>query len=163
MQPRLSVSLICSPMTLTQCNREGSSVSVSLICSPMTLTQCNHEGSRVSVSPICFPMTLTQSLVRFASLKQTACVLHFHLYKVSTGTLNSVLSLSLMFYSPIFLVLSHTFGYLEQKLLGRLWKSLDFLKSNFYVSENFKFQCDPFSNKNMFHKGPVAANGACQK
>jgi hypothetical protein len=40
------------------------------------------------------------------------------------------------------------FGYLEQKLLGgRLWKSLFFLKSNFYVSENFKFHCDPFSNK----------------
>jgi hypothetical protein len=35
------------------------------------------------------------------------------------------------------------FGYLEQKLLGRLF----FLKSNFYVSENFKFQCDPFSNR----------------
>jgi hypothetical protein len=34
-----------------------------------------------------------------------------------------------------------------------------------YVSENFKFQCDPFSAviKKMFHKGPVAANGACQK
>jgi hypothetical protein len=47
----------------------------------------------------------------------------------------------------IFLDLSQTFGYLEQKLLGRLWKSLFFLKSNFYVSENFKFQCDPFSNK----------------
>jgi hypothetical protein len=39
------------------------------------------------------------------------------------------------------------FGYLEQKLLGRLWKSLVFLKSNFYVGENFKFQCDPFRNK----------------
>jgi hypothetical protein len=38
------------------------------------------------------------------------------------------------------LVLSHTFGYLEQKLHGRLWKRLVFLKSNFYVSENFKFQ-----------------------
>jgi hypothetical protein len=38
-----------------------------------------------------------------------------------------------------FLVLSHTFGYLEQKLLGQLRK-LFFLKSNFYVSENFKFQ-----------------------
>jgi uncharacterized protein YbcC (UPF0753/DUF2309 family) len=39
-----------------------------------------------------------------------------------------------------------------------------FLKSNFYVSENFKFQCDPFSNKkDVSHKGPVAANGACQK
>jgi hypothetical protein len=39
------------------------------------------------------------------------------------------------------------FGYLEQKLLGRLWKSLVFLKCNVYVSENFKFQCNPFSNK----------------
>jgi hypothetical protein len=39
------------------------------------------------------------------------------------------------------------FGYLEQKLLGRLCKSLAFLKSNFYVSDNFKFQWDPFSNK----------------
>jgi hypothetical protein len=46
-----------------------------------------------------------------------------------------------------FLVLSHMFGYLKRKLLGRLWKSLFFLKSNFYVSENFKFQCDPFRNK----------------
>jgi hypothetical protein len=45
----------------------------------------------------------------------------------------------------IFLVLSHTSGYLEQKLLSRLWKSLVFLKSNFYDIE--KFQCDPFSNK----------------
>jgi hypothetical protein len=44
----------------------------------------------------------------------------------------------------------YTFGYLEQKLLGRLWKCLFFLKSNFYVSENFKFQCDPFSNKKRF-------------
>jgi hypothetical protein len=49
--------------------------------------------------------------------------------------------------NPIFLVLSHTFGYLEQKLLGRLWTSLVSLKSNFYVSQNFKFQCDPCSNK----------------
>jgi hypothetical protein len=39
------------------------------------------------------------------------------------------------------------FGCLEQKLLGRLRKSFVFLKSNFYVRENFKFQCDPFSNK----------------
>jgi hypothetical protein len=39
------------------------------------------------------------------------------------------------------------FGGLEQKLLDRLWKGLVFLKSNFYVIENFKFQCDPFSNK----------------
>jgi hypothetical protein len=38
------------------------------------------------------------------------------------------------------------FGYLEQKLLGRLRKSLVFHKYNFYVSENFKFQCAPFSN-----------------
>jgi hypothetical protein len=28
------------------------------------------------------------------------------------------------------------------------------------VSENFNFQCDPFSNKK---DGPAAANGACQK
>jgi hypothetical protein len=50
----------------------------------------------------------------------------------------------------IFLVLSHTFGYLEQKLLDRLWKSLFFLKSNFYVSEKFWGSiCDPFSNKNL--------------
>jgi hypothetical protein len=47
----------------------------------------------------------------------------------------------------IFLVLSHTFGHQQQKLLGRLWKSLVFLKSNFYVSKDFKFLCDPFSNK----------------
>jgi hypothetical protein len=42
---------------------------------------------------------------------------------------------------------------------------LFFLKSNFDVSENSKFQCDPFSNKNDVSqiKGPVAANGACQK
>jgi hypothetical protein len=49
--------------------------------------------------------------------------------------------------SQFFLVLSHMFGYPEQKLLGRLWKCLIFLQSNFYVSENFKFQCNPFSNK----------------
>jgi hypothetical protein len=29
-------------------------------------------------------------------------------------------------------------------------ESLVFLKSNFYVGENFKFQCDPFSNKKDF-------------
>jgi hypothetical protein len=40
----------------------------------------------------------------------------------------------------------HMFGYLEQKLLGWLWRSLVFLQSNFYVGENFKFQCVPFSN-----------------
>jgi hypothetical protein len=34
------------------------------------------------------------------------------------------------------------------------------VKANFYVSENFKFQCDPFSNKKDVS---VAANGACQK
>jgi hypothetical protein len=39
------------------------------------------------------------------------------------------------------------FGYLEQKLLGRLRKSLFFLKSNFYIRDNVKFQCDPFINK----------------
>jgi hypothetical protein len=38
-----------------------------------------------------------------------------------------------------------------------------FLNLTVYVGENFKFQYDPFSNKKMFHKGPVAANGACQK
>jgi hypothetical protein len=49
------------------------------------------------------------------------------------------------------------FVYLEQKQLGRLWKSLFFLKSNFYVSDNFKFQYDPFSNKKYVSlKGPVA-------
>jgi hypothetical protein len=32
----------------------------------------------------------------------------------------------------IIVVLSHMFGYLEQKLLGRLRKSLFFLKSNFF-------------------------------
>jgi hypothetical protein len=44
-------------------------------------------------------------------------------------------------------------------------ESLFFLKSNFYVRGNFKFQCDPFSNKKDVSqsKGPVAANGACQK
>jgi hypothetical protein len=47
----------------------------------------------------------------------------------------------------IFLVLSHMFGYLAQKLLGRLWKSLVFLKSKLYIGENIKFHCDPFSNK----------------
>jgi hypothetical protein len=57
----------------------------------------------------------------------------------------------------IFLVLLSTFEYLEQKLLGRLWKSLVFLKSNIYVSENHSVI------KKMFHKGPVAANRACQK
>jgi hypothetical protein len=47
----------------------------------------------------------------------------------------------------LFSSVAHVWVYLEQKLLGRLWKRLFFLKSNFYVSENFKFQCDPFSNK----------------
>jgi hypothetical protein len=36
------------------------------------------------------------------------------------------------------LVLSHMFGYLEQKLLGRSRKSLVFLKSNFFGSEEFQ-------------------------
>jgi hypothetical protein len=54
---------------------------------------------------------------------------------------------SYLWLKSIFLVLSHMFGYLEQKLLGQLRKSLFFLKSNFYVGENFKFQCNPFSNK----------------
>jgi hypothetical protein len=49
------------------------------------------------------------------------------------------------------------FGYLEQNLLGRLWKSFVFLKSNFYVRENFKFQCDPFSNKKV-----VSQRSSCQ-
>jgi hypothetical protein len=35
----------------------------------------------------------------------------------------------------------------EQKQLGRPRKSLVFLRCNFYVSENVKFQCDPFSNQ----------------
>jgi hypothetical protein len=35
-----------------------------------------------------------------------------------------------------------------------------FLNLIFNVSDNFKFQCDSFSNKKLFHKGPVAANGA---
>jgi hypothetical protein len=48
------------------------------------------------------------------------------------------------------------FGYLEQKLLGRLV----FLKSNFYVRDNFKFQCDPLSNKKDVSQ---RSNGACQK
>jgi hypothetical protein len=34
-----------------------------------------------------------------------------------------------------------------------------FLKSNFYVSENFKFQCDPFSNK----KDVSQRSSCCQK
>jgi hypothetical protein len=40
--------------------------------------------------------------------------------------------------SPFFLVLSHMFGYVEQKLLGRSRKSLVFLKSNFSGSEKFQ-------------------------
>jgi hypothetical protein len=36
------------------------------------------------------------------------------------------------------LVLSHMFGYLEQKLLGRSRKSLVFLKSNFFGSEKIQ-------------------------
>jgi hypothetical protein len=39
---------------------------------------------------------------------------------------------------PILLVLLHMFGYLEQKLLGRLQKCLVFLKSNFFSSEKFQ-------------------------
>jgi hypothetical protein len=53
---------------------------------------------------------------------------------------------------------------LGAKTTGPSAKRLVFIKSNFYVSETvriFKCQCDPFSK--MFHKGPVAANGACQK
>jgi hypothetical protein len=50
----------------------------------------------------------------------------------------SVTSYMFHFYSPFFLVLSHIFGHLEQKLLGRLWKSLVFLKSNFFGSEKFQ-------------------------
>jgi hypothetical protein len=38
----------------------------------------------------------------------------------------------------IFLVLSHMFGYVEQKLLGRSRKSSVFLKSNFFDSEKFQ-------------------------
>jgi hypothetical protein len=62
-------------------------------------------------------------------------------------------------YSSFFLVLSHTFGYLEQKL------KMFFLKSNFYVGENFKFQCDPFSNKkDVSKKVQLPPMGrACQK
>jgi hypothetical protein len=30
---------------------------------------------------------------------------------------------------------------------GPIVKKFGFLKSNFYVSENFKFQCNPFINK----------------
>jgi hypothetical protein len=58
----------------------------------------------------------------------------------------------------IFLVLSYTFGYLEQKLLGRLWKSLVFLKSNIYASD-LSFNAIHSVIKKMFHKGLVAANG----
>jgi hypothetical protein len=43
---------------------------------------------------------------------------------------------------PILLVLSHMFGYLEQKLLGRF----------FLAVRNFKFQYDPFSNLKGFTK-----------
>jgi hypothetical protein len=58
-------------------------------------------------------------------------------------------------YSSFLLVLSHTFVWVPgAKSTG----PKIFLKSNFYVGKNFKFQCDPFSNKKMFHKGPVAAN-----
>jgi hypothetical protein len=39
---------------------------------------------------------------------------------------------------PIFLVLSHMLGYLEQKLLDRLQNSLVFLKSNFFGSDKFQ-------------------------
>jgi hypothetical protein len=38
----------------------------------------------------------------------------------------------------ILLVLSHMFGYGEQKLLGRSRKSLVFLESNFFGSEKFQ-------------------------
>jgi hypothetical protein len=44
------------------------------------------------------------------------------------------------------------FGYTWSKNY-RLWKGLVFLKSIFYVSENFKFQCDPFSNKKDASQG----------
>jgi hypothetical protein len=44
------------------------------------------------------------------------------------------------------LVLLHMFGYLEQKLLDQSQKCLVFLKSNFFVRRNFKFQYDPFNN-----------------
>jgi hypothetical protein len=43
-------------------------------------------------------------------------------------------------YTPIFLVLSHMFGYVEQKLLGRSWK-LFFLNLMFSAVRNFKFYC----------------------
>jgi hypothetical protein len=43
-----------------------------------------------------------------------------------------------MIYSPIFLALSHMFGYLEQKQLGRSRKSLVFLKYNFFGNEKFQ-------------------------
>jgi hypothetical protein len=43
---------------------------------------------------------------------------------------------------------------------GPIVKKFGFSSTQFfYVSENFKFQCDPFSNK----MGPVAANRACHK
>jgi hypothetical protein len=32
------------------------------------------------------------------------------------------------------------------KTTGPIAKKFGFLKSNFYVGKNFKFQCDPFSN-----------------
>jgi hypothetical protein len=39
---------------------------------------------------------------------------------------------------------------------GPIVKTKAFLQSNFYVSENFKFQCDPFSNlKDVSHKGTL--------
>jgi hypothetical protein len=42
----------------------------------------------------------------------------------------------------IFLILSHMFGYLEQNLLGRSWKSLFFFQSNFFGSEKFQVSAD---------------------
>jgi hypothetical protein len=41
---------------------------------------------------------------------------------------------------------------------------LFFLKSNFYIRDNFKFQCDLLSiKKDVSLKGQVATMGACQK
>jgi hypothetical protein len=44
----------------------------------------------------------------------------------------------------IFLVLSHMFEYLEQKLLGQSRKSSIFLKSNFFGSEKFQVSAQNF-------------------
>jgi hypothetical protein len=46
-------------------------------------------------------------------------------------------------------------GYLEQKLLGRLQNGLVFLNIIFMSVRISKFQCDPFNNKNILHKGPT--------